>query len=114
MLSYITIQVIIDLSLVLGIDSSAAQAMIKLRDSLLSQFYIKLSIFVSGSDDGFPCEINLSEVLTSQNLPHDEKHLIEQDSSFSDLRFVGSHVCDDLDQALIYAEVRELFQYILE
>jgi hypothetical protein len=114
LLSYITIQVIIDLSLVLGIDSSAAQAMIKLRDSLLSQFYIKLSIFVSGSDDGFPCEINLSEVLTSQNLPHDEKHLIEQDSSSSDLRFVGSHVCDDLDQALIYAEVRELFQYILE
>lgn len=52
-------QIIIDFTLVLGIDSSAAQAILKLRDSLTNQFGIKLSIFVPGSTEGFPCEINL-------------------------------------------------------
>jgi hypothetical protein len=81
-------QVIIDFTLVLGIDSSAAQAIIKLRDQLSHQLGTKLVIFVPGSASGFPCEINISEQLnTARN-------------------FSGSHVCEDMDQALIYAEVR--------
>jgi len=81
-------KVIIDFTLVLGIDSSAAQAIIKLRDHLSKQLGTKLVIFVPGSTNGFPCEINISEQLkTARN-------------------FSGSYVCDDLDQALIYAEVR--------
>lgn len=72
----------------LGIDSSAAQAILKLRDHLSRQLGTKLVIFVAGSASGFPCEINIYEQLnTAQN-------------------FSGSYVCDDLDQALIYAEVR--------
>jgi len=78
--------VIIDFTLVLGIDSSAAQAIIKLRDQLSHQLGTKLVIFVPGSASGFPCEINISEQLnTARN-------------------FSGSHVCEDMDQALIYAE----------
>lgn len=96
---------IIDFTLVLGIDSSAAQAIIKLRDSLANQFAVKLSIFVSGDTEGFPCEINLSEVLKSQNVGSQET-LIAQ--CVDDKRFIGSHVCDDLDEALVYAEVRML------
>ena len=82
-------KVIIDFTLVLGIDSSAAQAIIKLRDQLSHQLGTKLVIFVPGSADGFPCETNISEQLnTARN-------------------FSGSYVCEDLDQALIYAEVRK-------
>jgi hypothetical protein len=92
--------------LVSGIDSSAAQAIIKLRDAIANQFCINLSIFVSGSSEGFPCEINLSEVLKSQNYHRNEKSFIAQGNFISDRRFTGSYVCDELDQALIYAEVR--------
>ena len=79
----------------LGIDSSAAQAIIKLRDNLTHQLGTRLIIFVSGSRSGFPCESNLSEQLnTARN-------------------FEGSSVCDELDQALIYAEVRKYKMYDL-
>ena len=53
-----------------------------------------------GSIDGFPCEINLSEELNSSGCGSTDdktKHLIA--------RLSGSQVCNDLDQALIYAEV---------
>eukprot|EP00985_Skeletonema_marinoi_P007938 scaffold3538_cov100-Skeletonema_marinoi.AAC.9 len=62
------------------------EAIIKLRDQLSHQLGTKLVIFVPGSASGFPCEINISEQLnTARN-------------------FSGSHVCEDMDQALIYAE----------
>ena len=71
------------------------------KSSLLEkEFGIKLSIFVPGSVDGFPCEINLSEELNSSGCGSTDektKHLIA--------RLTGSQVCNDLDQALIYAEV---------
>ena len=101
----ITNKIIIDCTLVLGIDSSAGQAIIKLRDSLSNQFAIKLSIFVTGDSEGFPCEINLSEVLT-QNSSSASRLSTLSENAGEDRRFRGSHVCDDLDQALIYAEVR--------
>jgi len=73
---------IIDFSLVLGIDSSAAKAIMKLQASLPS-LGVKSSVFVPGTDQGFPCELPLSQEL--------------QGSS-------GCHVCNDLDEALIIAE----------
>lgn len=97
---------IIDFTLVLGIDSSAAQAIIKLRDSLANQYAVKLNIFVSGDSEGFPCEINLSDLLKCQHVESDDQALVAQ--CIGDKRLTGSHVCEDLDEALIYAEVRML------
>lgn len=94
----------------MGIDSSAAQAIIKLRDSLANQFLMKLSIFVSGDSDGFPCELNLSDLLKSQNAFSSQR--IEASHGNDDRRFSGSYVCNNLDQALIYAEVRTRNTYV--
>merc|ERR1712157_100228 len=46
--------IILDCSLVLSIDSSAGQAIVKLKNSLLKQYNIDMCIFVTGSVDGFP------------------------------------------------------------
>ena len=75
------LQIIIDFTLVLGIDSSAAQAIMKLRDSLTNQFGIKLSIFVPGSSQGFPCEVNLSEELDSKAALHSKDALMANKGS---------------------------------
>jgi len=100
--------IIIDFTLVMGIDSSAAQAIVKLRDSLTNQFGVKLSIFVPGSSEGFPCEINLSRELNSQSIPNDEKTTMANGSHANHQRLLarltGTQVCDDLDKALVYAE----------
>ena len=96
----------------LGIDSSAAQAILKLRDSLTNQFGIKLSIFVPGSTDGFPCEVNIYDDLNSQATVSGVKDLASSGSNINDqtllARLSGSQVCDDLDAALVYAEVSVL------
>jgi len=100
-----------DFTLVLGIDSSAAQAIIKLRDSFTKQFGIKLSIFVTGSTEGFPCEFDLYQGLNanqgemlkiSKINPFDGKEVSVSVGS-------GSCVCTDLDQALSHAEVNLSF-----
>lgn len=57
--------VILDFSLVVGIDSSAAQGLIKLRNALQKVHGIEVCIFVAGSKDGFPCEFDLSSELAS-------------------------------------------------
>ena len=95
----------------MGIDSSAAQAIIKLRDSLTNQFGIKLSIFVPGTSEGFPCEINLSEKLNSRNsIAYDEHLSIANGRRTCDKglleKLTGSSMCENMDEALIYAEVR--------
>jgi hypothetical protein len=82
----------------MGIDSSAALAIIKLRNNLTNNG-VQLTIFVAGSYDGFPCEINLSEQLNSQptvNGDNDQRLLA---------KLSGSMVCEDLDSALACAEV---------
>ena len=107
-----------DFTLVLGIDSSAAQAIVKLRDSLLNQFDIRLSIFVPGNSDGFPCENNLSLLLDSRfhDASNNEDTSCTTDGSHScktgnSAKLTGSRVCDDLDQALGYAEVSRTDHY---
>jgi len=60
--------VIIDFTSVLGLDSSAAQAIAKLKTTMHNKYGVVLSIFVAGSTDGFPCEYNLSEELSESGL----------------------------------------------
>eukprot|EP00956_Cyclotella_meneghiniana_P016751 scaffold26695_cov71-Cyclotella_meneghiniana.AAC.12 len=55
------IAVLLDFSPVLGMDSSAAQAIAKLNNSIRNNFDVEIVIFVSGSEDGFPCDYDLSE-----------------------------------------------------
>ena len=54
--------IILDFTLVLGVDSSAAFALIKLVDQMKPRKLRWIS-FVTGKDDGFPCTVNLSEQL---------------------------------------------------
>ena len=82
----------------MGIDSSAALAIIKLRNNLTTNG-VELCIFVAGSYDGFPCEINLTEELNSQPALKGDK---DQQSL---AKLSGSMVCNDLDSALECAEV---------
>ena len=86
--------VIMDFMLVLGIDSSAASAMSKLRTILRKQYSIDLCIFVTGAKEGFPTAFGLS------------KELSEPVDSFS-----GSRVVSDLDTALSLAEDNLLYRY---
>lgn len=55
------IAVILDFSPVLGMDSSAAQAIAKLNTSIRNHFEAEIVIFVSGREDGFPCVYDLSD-----------------------------------------------------
>lgn len=57
--------VILDFSLVVGIDSSAAHGLIKLKNSMLKKYRAGVCIFVPGSELGFPCEFDLTNELTS-------------------------------------------------
>jgi SulP family sulfate permease len=57
--------VILDFSLVLGIDSSAAQAIAKLKRAMQKKFYVELCIFVAGSNEGFPTDFDLTKELST-------------------------------------------------
>lgn len=109
--------VIIDFSLVLGIDSSAAQAITKIKTFVRNQFDVELAIFVTGSQHGFPCAFDLSKELAAQPIAtHRHYQVAEETTGLLDLPRVsshdevqamrgrGSHVCEDLNLALTYAE----------
>jgi SulP family sulfate permease len=118
--------VIMDCSLVLGIDSSAAQAIAKLKDAMLKKYHVELCIFVTGSDQGFPTEFKLSDQLSPKPsgtpLVEEAKLDVEQVNEGTALllqairydeetnkdkaayRYCGSHVCESLDMALTFAE----------
>lgn len=117
--------VILDFSLVLGIDSSAAQAMTRLKNIMREQFHVELSIFVSGSPNGFPCAFALSKELTtvagaavasssSSHSPDESTCLLQQDEhqlhspsfhrELQALLMGGSQVAETLNLALAHAE----------
>lgn len=115
--SYLSpVVIIMDCSLVLGIDSSAAQAISKLKDTLLKRHQIDLFVFVTGSDRGFPTEYPLTDNLsTIENfLPkRDQSELFNETTSLLQgehvggkrkSKYRGSHVTTTLDDALTYAE----------
>lgn len=60
-------QVIFDFGLVIGMDSSAAHAVVKLKRALHKVFDVEVVIFVTGSGDGFPCEYALSQELSGSS-----------------------------------------------
>lgn len=61
------IVVIVDFTLVVGMDSSAAHAVAKLKKIIHRLFHVEVSIFVTGSGrGGFPCEYALSEALSPE------------------------------------------------
>lgn len=59
--------VILDFTLVNGIDSSAAQSISKLKAVMHQKFNVSLAIFVTGSTDGFPCCYDLSHDITANS-----------------------------------------------
>lgn len=106
---------IIDFSLVLGIDSSAAHAIVKLKDTILKDYNIQLCLFVTGSTEGFPTEFALRDELSTHYqkdpapcIPNEETILIEtqvqDETNQEDTQYYGSRVCDSLDLALMEAE----------
>lgn len=85
--------VIIDFTLVVGMDSSAAHAVAKLKKIFHRLFHVEVSIFVTGSDrGGFPCEFALSQALSPDVRP---SHAAAAASD---------RVCESLDDALKFAE----------
>jgi SulP family sulfate permease len=108
------IVLIMDCTLVLGIDSSAARAIVKLKDTILKEYKIQLCIFVSGSIEGFPTEFDLRDKLSTErdvfdsNPPSEDTSLLakqikdEEDQNMS--KYTGSCVRDSLDLALMEAE----------
>lgn len=126
------IVVIVDFSLVLGVDSSAAQAITRLKRVLNTEFSVEVSIFVSGSPYGFPTAFDLSRELAAQMSSmivnkkvddveeanettglllqgqqepqqNDMKRVCSKSELDTMLQF-GSHVTETLNMALVYAE----------
>lgn len=112
--------VILDFSLVLGIDTSAAQTMTKLKNVLHKSFKVDLCIFVSGSEEGFPCQFNLSKELDTLHVSASNENQrsgdVESQASEASILlpkgrkeiaqqcYSGSRVEETLDMALIFAE----------
>lgn len=66
--------VVVDFTLVTGIDSSAAQTVSKLKGLMKEQYGIYLTVYVTGRADGFPCVYNLTADLVKpggDNSDHD-------------------------------------------
>jgi SulP family sulfate permease len=121
--------VIMDFGLVLGIDTSAAQAIVKLKNTMQSQYKVELCVFVSGSEVGFPTEFDLTRGLSASasggTLPsstiykNNDIETQQQQANANEWTsllnppdpattklssFSGSHVCDTLDMALVISE----------
>lgn len=116
--------IIFDFSLVVGIDSSASQAISKLKNVVRNEYAVELSVFVSGSAEGFPCIYDLSKELkakvdhktdTNENncfyddISNEEIVLlgaakVDSYDAVQAMQCSGSHVSTDLNTGLIYAE----------
>ena len=109
-------------------DSSAAHAVGKLKGVLNRAFDVPVTLFVTGSSLGFPCEYNLSAELSRPveqkqksrgsrsksgshgslgtrrgSIPFAHKPF-EMRESLLERGFSRNRVCDDLDEALKFAE----------
>ena len=93
------IAVILDFSPVLGMDSSAAQAIAKLNCSIRNSYDSEIIIFVSGSEDGFPCDYDLSEKVDEDitNRRKSSRQLLQPDSCQEDSLIVDEGPHDDLN-----------------
>ena len=88
--------VIVDFTLVVSMDSSAAQAVNKLKNAMHKQFGVDTNIFVMGSHRGyFPCEYGLSTAILEEG----------SDEEINILKLIPKNqVCVGFDEALVFAE----------
>jgi len=95
------IVVILDFSRVLGIDSSAAQTIAKLKDSILTNYGIELVLFVTGQADGFPCSYDLSrKVHDNTVVSATSKRLLEPKDALLLEEFDQDHIVVEIDSSL--------------
>ena len=118
------IVVILDFSPVLGMDSSAAQAIAKLNNSIRENFDAEIVIFVSGREEGFPCAYDLSnkvdkgvalrtsttKQLIQPDLGEDDPVVLEHgqthdDISLSDSLAVRAHQFRDRTKGSVIASI---------
>lgn len=112
---------ILDFSLVLGIDASAAMEFVKIKETLHSDYDIALCIYVTGEKRGkrFPCEYKLADDLVSDTVDggtldltshsQDQSELHRMDGSIGILLhekkiIAADQICESLDEALGFAE----------
>ena len=113
---------ILDFSLVLGIDASAAMEFVKIKEALHSDYDIALCIYVTGEKRGkdFPCEYKLADDLVSDTIDstledltshsQDQSELHKMDVSsigilFHEKKIISAdQICQSLDEALGFAE----------
>jgi SulP family sulfate permease len=100
--------VILDFSLVIGLDSSAAHSIAKMNSNMHRRFNVAGTVFVTPPDD-FSCEGTLSKAL--QKHPCGDSGNRELDTRLNEsLASIGhslhqrNRVCNNLDDALIFAE----------
>jgi sulfate permease, SulP family len=122
--------VILDFTLVVGMDSSAAHAVAKLKRIMHTLFNVEVTMFVSGSHrSSFPCDYALAEALSKDEDKGTTLDFNDVDvdatpkparaprgsvcitpgskameASKTLRRFPRYHVCDSLDKALEFAE----------
>lgn len=123
-LAFCPLLVILDFSNVLGLDSSAAQSIAKLKSFLLKNFKVEIILFVTGHEDGFRCSYDLSKkiidkslrtsirIVEGRPLTHEHRfslaagalpNYIESKSKFI-AEIPGCRICATIDDALIFAE----------
>ena len=119
--------IIMDFSLVVSIDSSAAHAIGKLKNSILKKYPCELCLSVTPSEEGFPTAFDLSSELskrpvmdcdsggTGKAVAKTDKPINEAtellqtclqqgDARSLQEKYSGSYVLHSLDEALIFAE----------
>ena len=93
------IVVIIDFTLVVGMDSSAAHAVAKLKKIIHRLFHVEVSMFVTGSDrGGFPCEYALSEELAPQEAAEYHDDDVDADIDWNDMVKIAAVPTDDVER----------------
>lgn len=96
-----------DFSLIMGLDSSAAHAIAKMNNTMHRRYHVAATVFVTGPN-GFPCEYALSEALSKhpdgRRTAEGIDGLRESLSSIGHPLYCRNLVCDNLDDALIFAE----------
>jgi len=116
--------VILDFSNVLGVDSSAAQSIVKLKLFIQKNFNVKILLFVTGHEDGFLCMYDLSQKVLDES-GRKSIHVVEDKPLVKEHRMSlaagvlanyveskvnviaeisSSQVFETIDDALIFAE----------
>jgi len=88
--------VIIDFTLVVNMDSSAAQAVNKLKNTMTQTYHTQTNIFVMGNKGYFPTEYGLSTALLEEGSDEENVNVLKL--------IPKNQVCVGFDDALVFAE----------